>query len=254
MEPMKVDDRAKLSKGEGIDSSAGVSRMRRFGIFAVIASAVVLSATFISFYLSRFVGGPQHDVKPTLLASSLNSYMVLQRDNPNEIFGWSVAPGASISVDFNGTALYTSSSSSTPDAEIYTHDSIDLYYRWSITLPPVPVTTFPSYLKVTSSFSEAAFAENILFGDVYICSGQSNMQMPAIFMFNYDDAVSDLPSSTSNRLRIFTVSQDDTQYYNGKPSSALATVTLDWAVATAKSVSSPGRGGFFGWSEFSAVW
>ncbi|MFZ4779464.1 MAG: sialate O-acetylesterase, partial [Terrimicrobiaceae bacterium] len=88
--------------------------------------------------------------------------MVLQRDMPVPV--WGEAPsGENIVVKFNGQEK-----SVTTDAE----------GRWKAYLDPLPVSTEPSTLSVVAASGQKEF-KNVLVGEVWLCSGQSNMQATA---------------------------------------------------------------------------
>ena len=50
--------------------------------------------------------------------------------------------------------------------------------RWQVTLDAMPANAKQQTLKVSTGTSKASFA-NVVVGEVWICSGQSNMQWPA---------------------------------------------------------------------------
>ncbi len=85
--------------------------------------------------------------------------MVLQRDSPIHIWGWS-EPGESVSV-----ALGSAVQSSTGNA----------LGHWSVYLPP---QSAGGPLQITISGSNKIVLEDVLIGDVWFASGQSNMEMP----------------------------------------------------------------------------
>jgi sialate O-acetylesterase len=92
------------------------------------------------------------------LPKLLSDNAVLQRDKQLKIFGWA-SPGEDITVSFNDDEFATVAN---PKGE------------WSITLPPQKAGgphqfTFKGKNKID--------LKNILFGDVWLCSGQSNMEM-----------------------------------------------------------------------------
>ena len=87
---------------------------------------------------------------------------VLQRDRALTIWGWT-APDTDVSVKFDGAAQ-------TVRAEA---DG-----RWSAPIAP-HAAGGPHILEVTGAVpDENAKCENLLFGDVWLCSGQSNMEWP----------------------------------------------------------------------------
>lgn len=93
------------------------------------------------------------------LPAILGSHMVLERDLPIHLWGWS-DPGEKVTAELNGA-----SSSATADA----------LGKWSLYLPPQSAGG-PFNLTVKSSNS--IVLEDILIGDVWFASGQSNMEMP----------------------------------------------------------------------------
>lgn len=100
------------------------------------------------------------------LPGIIDSNMVLQRNTSVKIWGWANS-GEKISV--NTSWLANEIKITTP-----------INGRWEVIL----MTTLSKDLqtiKLTSLESNINL-ENILFGEVWICSGQSNMRMPLKFM------------------------------------------------------------------------
>jgi sialate O-acetylesterase len=93
------------------------------------------------------------------LPGILSSHMVLQRDRPIHVWGWS-NPGEKVSVDFHGVSRDVSG------------DSLG---NWSAFLPPEPAGG-PFQLTVASS--NKIVLDDVLLGDVWFASGQSNMEFP----------------------------------------------------------------------------
>ena len=91
----------------------------------------------------------------------LSSGMVLQRDKPIHLWGWAT-PGASVTVTLGS------------DHGIATTDELG---HWSVYLPPLPASSKPATLLVDGDGGHLAL-DNILLGDLWIASGQSNMEMP----------------------------------------------------------------------------
>lgn len=83
--------------------------------------------------------------------------MVLQRDQQDAVWGWS-KPGERITVGIAGQ-----SATSTAGAD----------GKWTVMLPPLP-TGGPHVMTVSGP--ETVTLNNVLVGDVWICSGQSNME------------------------------------------------------------------------------
>lgn len=61
---------------------------------------------------------------------------------------------------------------------------VDARGRWSVSLSPRPASVTPHALHITApSCPRGLLVENVLFGDVWLCAGQSNMEM------SYDQAL-----------------------------------------------------------------
>jgi sialate O-acetylesterase len=88
--------------------------------------------------------------------------MVLQRDTPASIYGTSSA-GDNITVEINGV-LETTTTTLANGA-------------WTAVLKTRPASSTPVNITVSSATANSAptILQNVLFGDVWICGGQSNM-------------------------------------------------------------------------------
>ncbi len=94
------------------------------------------------------------------LPALVGSHMVLQRDRPVPVWGWA-APGEQVSVTFRGKTYPASA----PDAS----------GRWQATLPALPAG---GPYELTVKGQNTIVLTDVLMGDVWLASGQSNMQMP----------------------------------------------------------------------------
>ncbi len=124
------------------------------------------------------------------LPSIFGDHMVLQRDLDLPVWGWDV-PGQSVSVEIAGQRV----------------DAVaDETGRWEVKLAPLKMSREP--LQMTIQGSSNAVFENVLVGEVWVCSGQSNMQWPVSAS---DDP--DLESLTAQfpNIRLITVPQIGTQ-------------------------------------------
>jgi len=96
---------------------------------------------------------------PLELASPFSEHMVLQRELPVPVWGWG-EPGAPVTVAINGKTKRT---------------EVGKEGRWRLSLPPMPAGG-PYTFDVKNGKESIRFAD-VLVGEVWICSGQSNMQM-----------------------------------------------------------------------------
>lgn len=95
----------------------------------------------------------------TLLNGLFSDHGVVQRDRPLPVFG-TAKPGEAVTVAFAGQ---TATATAGPDG------------AWRVDLPATPAGG-PYDLSVTTA-TAAQTAHDLLAGDVWLCSGQSNMEM-----------------------------------------------------------------------------
>ncbi len=134
---------------------------------------------------------------PRLLSNS----MILQREVPLTFWGWSL-PEDSVTLSFNERVYRTSA---------------DKNGRWRITTESFPAGG-PYTMTIASQYSGNETLKNILIGDVWLCSGQSNMVLPMERV--KDTYPEELESCENADIRIFTPSQEGVF---GKPREDLAT-------------------------------
>jgi sialate O-acetylesterase len=117
------------------------------------------------------------------LPKVFSSNMVLQRDKPLKIWGWA-DKGEKITVQCNGKKEMVKA---------------DKNGDWIATLPAMPAGG-PYELQVNGKNS--LVLSNILIGDVYVCSGQSNMEFP---LKQANNAAKEIAASAYPAIRLFTV-------------------------------------------------
>ena len=118
------------------------------------------------------------------LANIFTDNMVLQRDKQISIWGW-YNPGEELFLQIKDNTYHT----------IVESDS-----SWKIDLKPNKAGG-PFNVLIYSEFDSLSI-KNVLFGDVWICSGQSNMQYK-IEKFNY--SISELGKTNDSLFRYFAV-------------------------------------------------
>lgn len=94
------------------------------------------------------------------LSPLFSNNAVFQRDQPVSIWGWD-EPGTTVTVEFSGQKV---------SAEANEQG------KWVATLQPLTLSKEPKEL-VVSAGTEKIVSKGILVGDVWLCSGQSNMEM-----------------------------------------------------------------------------
>ncbi|MBC9797939.1 sialate O-acetylesterase [Sinomicrobium weinanense] len=111
----------------------------------------------LQFILGIFFTGHAQELR---LPAYFTDHMVLQRDVPTVLWGWS-APGQSVKVEISRHRISTKTGRNG---------------KWEIRLPAFPAGG-PYTIKISAG-PEVKTLSNILMGDVWICSGQSNMEWP----------------------------------------------------------------------------
>jgi sialate O-acetylesterase len=128
------------------------------------------------------------------LPKVIGSNMVLQREKPLPIWGWA-ASGESITVSFAGQQKTTKA---------------DTSGFWKVLLSPLKSNDKPQEMTIRAS--NTTILSNLLVGDVWLCSGQSNMEYPMNrTLYKYakpargiDSAELELKNSYAN-IRVFVV-------------------------------------------------
>ncbi|MDO7877091.1 sialate O-acetylesterase [Hymenobacter sp. ASUV-10] len=111
--------------------------------------------------LLALLGGSLHYARATVrLPRFVADHMVLQRDAPVPLWGWAEA-GETVTVTFKGQ---TYKATPTPGTG-----------RWQVSLPPQPAG---GPYELTIKGQNTMTLRDVLFGDVWLASGQSNMEWP----------------------------------------------------------------------------
>ncbi|XP_065177666.1 sialate O-acetylesterase-like [Sycon ciliatum] len=162
------------------------------------------------------------------LSNTLGSNMVLQRaPRQAAVWGWS-KPQDTVTVTVDKTPGVAATADSTG--------------MWKAMLSPMEAGG-PHVVTASSKANTTVLSmENVLFGDVYICSGQSNMQFTLDQAFN---ATAEAAAADGfPNIRVFTVALKPSL----KPELELLGITEPWMAASKASI-----GGGGAWKYFSAV-
>lgn len=141
--------------------------------------------------------------------------MVIQRDKPVNVWGWADA-GESVEVIFG-----QSKASAKADKD----------GKWMVTLSPV-VTGGP--YSMTIKGKNTINIGNILVGEVWVCSGQSNMEMG---ITQIDNSRQEIMSANYPEIRLFLIPKKT----SWKPEDD---VNAEWKVCTPENIVLGGWGGF----------
>ncbi len=169
-------------------------------------------------------------------ANTIQDHMVLQRA-PQRAVVWGFGDPSTLTILTMNDKIYTTISRSEPaNAE---GESI-----WSVTLDPVS-DEGPFDIHVSQPLANGTLVtitlHDVLFGDVWICSGQSNMEMVVSAIFNATEEI--VNASNYPKIRLFSVAF----LPSASPVEELLGTYLNWSVASPQTV----RGQ--GWEYMSAV-
>ena len=169
--------------------------------------------------VSTCLGVAQADVK---LASVFSSNMVLQRGIPVPVWG-KADPGEAVRVTFAGQVRECVA---------------DATGRWNVMLDSLQASRRPARLAVKGR--NEVVLDNILVGEVWLCSGQSNMQMG---IGSVRDAQKEIAGADRPEIRLMTIPMVTAS----SPEEDVR--TEGWKICTPVTVSSNSGT----WSGFSAV-
>jgi sialate O-acetylesterase len=125
-----------------------------------------------------------------------SSHMVIQRDMPIHVWG-EAAPGEKITVDLHGSTATA------------TTDNLN---RWSVYLP---AQTAGGPFTLTIRGANTVTLDDILIGDIWFASGQSNMEMPLAGFPNnavIKDSEKEIAAANYPQIRMLRVEKDAADY------------------------------------------
>jgi sialate O-acetylesterase len=127
------------------------------------------------------------------LAPLFQDHAVLQRDKPLPVWG-KADPGERVSVTFHGQQAAAVAG---PDG------------RWTVSLDPIAASADPADLVVTGRSPDQIVIHDVLIGEVWLCSGQSNMEFtvwnPADTLYRVDNGEKEVAAATFPLIRQFKV-------------------------------------------------
>ena len=145
-----------------------------------------------------------------------SSNMVLQRGRPVPVWGWA-EPGEAVVISVAGQQKA---------------ETADAAGRWRVTLEPMKAA---SSLRMTVKGANTVTFENVAVGEVWVCSGQSNMAMPLHPINTLRGALNykqEIASADHPDLRLLTVPRKPSE----KPLDDLARRRVNWVVCSPRSV------------------
>ncbi len=151
------------------------------------------------------------------LPKVIGDNMVLQRDQPITVWGWA-NPSEKVEVRFSNQRARTTT---------------DKSGKWKVQLKPMPAG---GPYEMTISGKNSIVLKNILLGDVWICSGQSNMEW---IINNSDNAEQEIANANFPKIRLFTVPR------NASVEPVKDATDGQWVTATQNNIANFSAVGYF---------
>lgn len=187
-------------------------------LFACVSSAVSAAR------LSHLTSGATFQV-----SNVFSDHAVLQRDGSGAlVWGFGAPSDVVVTTGLGNSKLQT----------VVGNDGV-----WRQRLPPQPAGV-KADLAFQASSGGVASLNDVIFGDVILCGGQSNMEFTVSQAFNATAEIAAADDPAYQAIRVMTVGSGTSSL---TPLSQLGSVFQPWAPASSKSI------GVGNWSAFSAV-
>ena len=134
--------------------------------------------------LSLGLAAPSAALADVKMPAIFGDHMVLQQNLPVPVWG-AADPGEAVTVTFGSASA---SATAGPDG------------KWSVKLPALSPDAQPGALKVAGK--NTVVFNDVLVGEVWVCSGQSNMEFPFAEAHN---VATELPKANDPQMRLFHV-------------------------------------------------
>lgn len=154
------------------------------------------------------VGGLTQSLPAAVRTAPLFSdNMVLQQGQPVPVWGWA-DDGETVTVQFRGQTVRTTTQN----------------LKWRVDLRPLKASG-PDTFTISSASGTIQFT-NVLVGDVWVCSGQSNMEWS---MRASHEPQADIAAATNTQIRVFKVGKN-------RMDSPTTLINSAWEVCSPKSI------------------
>jgi sialate O-acetylesterase len=158
----------------------------------IVFTGAAANTNFVVVKEVEVYGKDLHEDFSFSVSGAFSSNMVLQRDEEISVWGWG-NEGETISVTFAGETRTA---------------TVDNAGTWEVTFPEQSTNTNGQEMTIMSSLGKKLIFEDILIGDVYLVSGQSNAELSlnrTIAHLSTDEQVTLKEQfNNDNNIRIFT--------------------------------------------------
>ena len=170
------------------------------------------------------MAAPKQPPTPSLkLSTMFSNNMVLQRGMRDPVWGWA-KPGEHVEVRFGGQRRSTAAGASG---------------RWQVRLAPMPADSKPHTLRISAGGTHIQLT-NVVVGEVWLVSGQSNMQYPMAGWFHRTNLAGELAAANHPGIRFYHVPMVPSMFA-GRPH---LTAPAAWQVCTPKTAAGSSAVGY----------
>ncbi len=177
----------------------------------------------LMFNALMYVAGDAKAASPDLTRDSslpflspvFGDHMVLQRGKPNTFWGWS-KPGETVHIEIGDRSATA---------------TVDAHGRWQAQIDP-PTVGGPYIVKIDGP--QSVVLHDVLVGDVWLCGGQSNMELGLEFVRN---GPAEVKAADHPEIRLYMVHQQVSYSPAAAPQGT-------WKVCSPTTVAEGGSGGF----------
>lgn len=146
----------------------------KLSVMAVLLLSFVMCSVRISQGAAAKSAPPPPRDLAVEMGTPFHDNMILQREMALPVWGWS-KPGTKVTVEFRGqkksVTVVADGNQSSPKGSAVA--------RWMVKLDPLKASADPAEMVITEDGGKTETLKNILVGEVWMASGQSNMQWPA---------------------------------------------------------------------------
>ena len=172
------------------------------------------------------------DSEAARFSCGISNHAVLQRDRKVAVYGlpgtgWSTSSVVTVTATEDGTATtYTSAVTNTTGLG-----------EWKVYLPRHPAggsVTLSAQCTSGCQNNSATTITDLTYGDVWICSGQSNMELLAMYTFERNDSLAQIAAGKYHNVRIYQhphIAAQTPQWVAEQRPSVKAPLEMQWNTA-----------------------
>nr|XP_039256019.1 sialate O-acetylesterase-like [Styela clava] len=203
----------------------------------VLATIIFVNANQRILRMDKFAAKKPHQQTEVTFAfaSYYQNNMVLQMEPHSAVIWGYGTPGATVNISVNVQDVYST--------KVKVHSGFPDRGIWMVKIKPQPAGSTSDIQGVHDHFGRLQWIllKNLLFGEVYVCSGQSNMVFTMSMVYNSSEELKETVNYKD--IRLFTVNQN----FSDDPLYDISVIEESWSIPSPETV------GGKDWSYFSAV-